>query len=74
MHALKLVPVDGGVGLVLPREVLAKLKSGEGGTIYLNETSDGVLLSAQHPVIQEQIDAGRAFISDYKDALRALSA
>ena len=74
MHALKLVPVDGGVGVVLPREVLARLKSGPGGTIYLNETADGVLLSAQHPVIQEQVDAGRAFIADYKDALRALSA
>ncbi|HYD97321.1 MAG TPA: AbrB/MazE/SpoVT family DNA-binding domain-containing protein [Noviherbaspirillum sp.] len=73
MHALKLVPFDREVGVVLPREVLAKLGCGTGGTLYLTETADGLLLSSQHPVIQEQIDAGRAFIDDYRDALRALS-
>lgn len=73
MHALKLVTVGEGVGLVLPHEVLAKLRRGPGGMVYLIETADGLLLSTRHPAIQEQIEAGRAFIEDYRDALRALS-
>ncbi|HYC43205.1 MAG TPA: AbrB/MazE/SpoVT family DNA-binding domain-containing protein [Noviherbaspirillum sp.] len=73
MHALKLIPLGDGYGVVLPREVLAKLRCGSGGTVYLTETADGLILSSNHPVIQEQVDAGRAFIEDYKEALRALS-
>ena len=73
MHALKLIPIGNALGLVLPREVLAKLKRGPGDTVYLIETPDGLLLAAQHPAIQEQVDAGRVFIEDYRDALRALS-
>ncbi|WP_420473324.1 AbrB/MazE/SpoVT family DNA-binding domain-containing protein [Noviherbaspirillum sp. ST9] len=73
MHALKLIPLGDACGVVLPREVLAKLQAGPGGTIYLTETADGLILSSNHPVIQEQVDAGRAFIEDYKEALRALS-
>jgi len=73
MHALKLIPLGDALGVVLPREVLAKLKRGAGGTVYLTETADGLLLSSNHPAIQEQVDAGRAFIEDYKEALRALS-
>lgn len=73
MHALKLIPVGDSLGVVLPREVLAKLKRGPGDTVYLVETADGLLLSSNHPAIQEQVDAGRAFIEDYKAALRALS-
>ena len=73
MHALKLIPLGDALGVVLPREVLAKLRCGQGGTVYLTETADGLLLTSNHPAIQEQVDAGRAFIEDYKDALRALS-
>ena len=73
MHALKLIPLGDAIGVALPREVLAKLKCGPGDTVYLIETADGLLLSSNHPVIQEQVDAGRAFIEDYKVALRALS-
>jgi hypothetical protein len=73
MHALKLTAVGDGLGLELPREVLAKLRRGVGETVYLIETPDGLLLSSQHPAIQEQVDAGRAFIEDYRDALRALT-
>jgi len=73
MHALKLIPLGDALGVVLPSEVLAKLRRGPGGTVYLTETADGLLLTSNHPAIQEQVDAGRAFIEDYKDALRALS-
>ncbi|MFP4573963.1 MAG: AbrB/MazE/SpoVT family DNA-binding domain-containing protein [Desulfobacterales bacterium] len=44
MHAIKLRKIGNSVGLVLPREILAKLKVREGETIYLTDTSDGFRL------------------------------
>lgn len=73
MHALKLIPIDGGVGVVLPKEVLAKLQRGVGETIFLCETPDGLLISAQHPAVQQQVAAGRKFLHDYQDAVRLLA-
>ncbi|HJV84912.1 MAG TPA: AbrB/MazE/SpoVT family DNA-binding domain-containing protein [Noviherbaspirillum sp.] len=73
MHALKLIRIDGGAGLVLPKDVLAKLGRGAGDTVYLIETAEGLLLSPHDPALQGQIDAGREFIDDYAQALRALT-
>lgn len=73
MYALKLVRVDGGVGLLLPKEALAKLKRGAGETVFLSETPEGLLLSSHNPAIQYQLAAGRAFVQDYGDALRMLA-
>jgi len=73
MHALKLIQVGESVGLALPKEALAKLKCGVGGTVFLTETAGGLTLTSHNPVIQDQLQAGRAFIRDYRDALRMLS-
>lgn len=73
MHALKLIPIDGAVGIVLPKEVLAKLKRGVGETLFLCETPDGLLISAQNPAVQRQVAAGRRFLHDYQDAVRLLA-
>ncbi|HJV81488.1 AbrB/MazE/SpoVT family DNA-binding domain-containing protein [Noviherbaspirillum sp.] len=73
MHALKLIRIDDSVGLILPKEVLAKLKRGAGDTVFLAETVEGLLLSPHDPALQNQLDAGREFIDDYSRALRALT-
>lgn len=73
MHALKLVRAEGGVGLLLPKEVLAKLNRGAGETVFLIETPEGLLLSSRNPAIQHQLEAGRAFLQDYGHALRMLT-
>lgn len=73
MHVLTLIPIDGGVGVVLPKEVLAKLQRGVGETIFLRETPDGLLVSGQHPAVQRQIATGRKFLHDYQDAVRLLA-
>ncbi|GAB3538553.1 hypothetical protein GCM10027343_04560 [Noviherbaspirillum agri] len=73
MHAIKLIQVGESVGLALPQEVVARLKCNVGSTVFLTETAGGLLLTTDNPAIQDQLEAGRAFIRDYRDALRLLS-
>lgn len=72
MHAVKLVRLDDAVGLALPEQALKKLRCGVGETVFLTETTEGIALSAYPPALQEQIQVGRSFIRDYRDALRLL--
>jgi hypothetical protein len=73
MHALKLVRIDDAIGMILPKEAVAKLKRGAGDTVFVTETAEGLLLSAHNPAIQVQLAAGREFIRDFHHALRLLS-
>lgn len=73
MHALKLTQIGNSVGVILPKEVLAKLKLGKGDTLYLTDTPDGVALTPLDPSFEEQIDVGREFMREYRDTFRALA-
>ncbi len=73
MHALKLTQIGNSVGVILPKEVLAKLKLGKGDTLYLTDTPDGVALTPLDPSFEEQIEVGREFMREYRDTFRALA-
>jgi putative addiction module antidote len=45
MSALKLRAIGNSVGVVLPKEVLARLRVGEGDNLYAVETPEGVILT-----------------------------
>lgn len=73
MHALKLTQIGNSVGVILPKEVLSRLKLGRGDTVYVSDTPDGVALSAYEPGFEEQVELGRAFMREYRDTFRALA-
>jgi putative addiction module antidote len=73
MTALKLRPFGNSVGLVLPKEVLNRLKVGEGDTLYVTETPDGVQLTPLDPALQEQLRVGREVMKKYRNVLRELA-
>ena len=41
MSALKLTQIGNSVGIILPKEVLARLKLTKGDVLYLTENPDG---------------------------------
>ncbi len=45
-RTLKVRKIGNSLGVVLPKEVLAKLKAGEGDLLSVSETPDGVALTA----------------------------
>lgn len=72
MHALKLIRIGDAVGVVLPREALAKLKRGSGEIVFLAESRQGLTLTAHNPALQNQLDVGREFVGEYRNTLKAL--
>ena len=73
MHALKLTQIGNSVGVILPKEVLARLKLSKGDTLYVTETPDGIALTPYDPSFEAQVELGREFMREYRDTFRALA-
>ena len=65
--------IGNSVGVILPKEVLARLKLEKGDTVYLTENPDGVTLSPYQPNFDEQVQAGHDFMREYRDTFRELA-
>ena len=72
-RTLKVRRIGNSLGVVLPKEVLAKLRVGEGDELSVSETPDGVALRPFDGALQEQIDAARRAMKRYRNALRELA-
>jgi len=73
MTALKLTQIGNSVGVILPKEVLAKLKVEKGDTLFVTEATNGVTLTPYDPGLDEQIAAGREFMREFRDTFRQLA-
>ena len=73
MHALKLTQIGNSVGVILPKDVLSRLKLEKGDTVYVTETPDGFALTPLDPAFEQQLEIGRAFMREYRDTFRALA-
>ncbi len=71
---LKLRKVGNSVGVVLPKEALARLNSKEGGTLVLTDSPDGSFrLSAESGDFQKQMKVAEDIIGRYRNTLRELA-
>ena len=73
MVALKLKSIGNSVGVIIPRDVLAKLGVGEGDTLYGIETPEGLRLSTSDPVFEEQMEVARRIMKEHRAILRELA-
>jgi len=73
MSTLKLRAIGNSVGVVLPKDLLARLKVSAGDNLYAIETKDGIILTPLDPNIAEQLQVGRDIMHRYRDALRVLA-
>ncbi len=73
MSALKLTQIGNSVGVILPKEVLARLKLEKGDTVYLTENPDGVTLSPNDPTFEAQVEAARGIMKKRRAVLRELA-
>lgn len=73
MHALKLTQIGNSVGVILPKEVLARLKLEKGDTVFITESPEGLTVSPFNPEVAEQVEAGRAFMREYRDTFHELA-
>lgn len=73
MQALKLTQIGNSIGVILPKEVLSRLKMERGDVFFLTETPGGIALTPYDPTFEDQLEAGREFMREYRDTFRALA-
>ena len=73
MTVLKLTQIGNSVGVILPKDVLARLKVGKGDKVFLTEAADGVMLTPYDPALEEQIKLGREFMHEFRDTFHQLA-
>lgn len=59
--------------MILPEEVLARMKVGEGEQIVLAETPAGFAMTPYDPAFMEQMDAAEEIMRQRRHLLRALA-
>ena len=59
MRTLKLTQIGNSVGVILPKEVLARLKVEKGDTLHVTDTPDGIALTPHDPTSSAATNAPR---------------
>jgi putative addiction module antidote len=74
MLDLKVRKVGNSLGLVLPKEVLSRLKLNEGDKIFITETPDGSYrITPYDPEFEKQMGIARKGMAKFRNTLRALA-
>lgn len=73
MATLKLRAVGNSVGVVLPKELLARLNLVEGDSLQVVESQDGLLLTVVPQETEVQLDLGREMMRKYRETFAALA-
>lgn len=72
-NTMKITTVGNSVGIVLPREILERLRVEKGDTLYALDTPNGIELTAYDPDFAEQMTAAQQVMREDRDALRKLA-
>jgi putative addiction module antidote len=73
MFKLKVTTVGNSTGIVLPKEVLAKMQIEKGDSLYLTETANGFEISPYDPTFEAEMATARQVMKQYRNALRELA-
>jgi len=74
MHKkLKVTAIGNSTGVILPKELLEKLRVGRGDELIATETPDGVVLSAYDADFAAQMDVAERVMREDRDLLRKLA-
>jgi putative addiction module antidote len=73
MAELKLTAIGNSVGLILPRDMLARLGLEKGDTLHAIETPDGIRLTTSDPEFEAQMDVARRQMKKWRNVLRELA-
>jgi putative addiction module antidote len=70
---LKVTKIGNSAGIVLPKELLSRLRIGPGDTLYATESPDGVRLTAADPDFEAKMALAEAIMREDRDILRVLA-
>lgn len=70
---LKLIKIGNSTGVILPKEVLARLRVVQGDAVFLTETQDGFSLVARDPEFAEAMATAEQIMREDRDILAVLA-
>lgn len=71
-HKIKVTTIGNSIGIVLPKELLAKLKVEKGDTLYATDTPYGVELTPFDEKLAKTMEAATQVMRRYRDTLQQL--
>jgi putative addiction module antidote len=71
---IKITTVGNSAGVVLPKELLARLRLAKGDTLYVTELPDGVKLSPFDPKLAGQMEVAERVMKKRRTLLHKLAA
>ncbi len=70
---VKLTAIGNSTGVILPKEILEKLRAQKGDTLMVLETKNGVELTSYDPAVAKQMEIAERVMREDRDVLRKLA-
>ena len=70
---LKITGIGNSAGLILPKEILARLRVEKGDELYVLETPDGIKLTTFDPTLAEQMEVADKVMRKRRTLLHKLA-
>jgi putative addiction module antidote len=69
----KIIDIGNSQGVILPKEMLARMKVCKGDLLYITETPNGIQLVPYDEEFAAQMEAAREIMRENRDVLRELA-
>ena len=70
---LKISSIGNSAGVILPKELLARLRLGKGDELYALETPDGIRLTVHDPEFARQMEVAEQVMREDRQVLHKLA-
>jgi putative addiction module antidote len=73
MQTAKILTIGSSSGIVLTKEIMARLKVQKGDLLYISETANGIELTPYDQEFAEQMKSAEYVMNKHRDVLRMLA-
>lgn len=70
---LRFTQIGNSLGVILPKDILARLRVDKGDALFVSETPEGLSLMPFDPTFDEQVALGREFMNEYRQTFHTLA-
>lgn len=70
---LKITGIGNSAGVILPKELMARLRVDKGDELYAVETPDGIRLTTYDPTLAAQMEVAEKIMREDRELLRLLA-
>jgi putative addiction module antidote len=70
---LKIRKIGNSLGASIPKEILEQMNVGEGDSLYVTQTPDGIKLTPYDPEFELAMEAAKNITNRYRNAMKELA-